>query len=228
MRDQVDYYPSEAQLQAGQTAQGVIYSVQEEHSDQGPEGRGTNGSVTVERITIQPVTTHFPTPTNNDRDVLYVVCGSPSANDANPRWTSVMRAAVDGLGQRHAGRALYFVLVVGLEWLPFYWDPNSPAPAGRALRMAGDGARGEGNADQGWYVSPNVHPPPGIDAGHIDAHGIVRAERARSLDCFTAAPSGAAGGVSGLAFQDDLDFLEEFIRVVERHPYVGENEPSLE
>lgn len=209
----------------------VIYSLQEERSDQGPQDRGTDGSVTVERMTIQPITTHFPTRADNDRDVLYVVCGPPgdSRNNANSRWASAMRAAVDGLGQRHAGRAVYFVLAVGLEWLPFYWDPNSPAPAGRALRMAGDGGQGGTEGSPGWYeVSPNVHSPPGIDAGHVDAHGVVRTERARTLDCFAAAPSGAAGGGSGLAFQEDLDFLEEFVRVVERHPYVGENEPGLE
>lgn len=167
--------------------------------------------------------------THHKRGILYVKCTPPSDNDAQSQWNSAMKAAVARLGQRHATRALYFILGVGMEWLPFYWDPNSPAPAGKALRMAAGGGEGEQEGTSSWYeVSPEVRSPPGIDAGHVDGEGVVRTDRAKSLDCFTVAPTGAADEVPGLAFQKDLDFLEEFIGVVERHAYVGENDPDSE
>lgn len=188
---------------------------------------GVGGSVTVQRFI-----TDLPALMEQTRDILYVKCSPPSTgDDAQSQWTSAMQVAVARLGQKYATRALYFILGVGMEWLPFYWDPNSPAPTDQALRMAAGGADGQGvgEAASTWYsVSPKVRPPPGIDAGHVDAEGVICTDRARSLDCFTVAPPRAAGEVPGLAFQEDLDFLEEFIGVVERHAYIGENEPDSE
>lgn len=167
--------------------------------------------------------------THHKRDILYVKCSPPNDNDAQSQWNSAMKAAVARLGQRHATHALFFILGVGMEWLPFYWDPNSPAPAGQALKIAADGGKGEEKGASGWYeVSTGVRPPPGIDADHAGAESAIRTDRAKSLDCFTVAPPGPAGEVSGLTFQEDLDFLEEFIGVVERHAYVGENDPDSE
>lgn len=140
-----------------------------------------------------------------------------------------MQAAVVSLGRRYPSRAVYFILGVGMEWLPFYWDPKSPAPAGQALKMAAGEAEGEGDGAEGCYgINPEVRSPPGIDTGHIDAEGVVHRDRARSLDCFTVAPPREAGEVPRLAFQADLDFLVEFIGVVERHLYDGENDPDSE
>lgn len=114
-----------------------------------------------------------------------------------------------------------------MEWLPFYWDPTSPP--GRPLRMAAGEGQGDGEGASGWYeVGPMVRPPPGIDAGHVDAQGIIHTERARSLDCITVAPPPASGEAPRLAFQEDLDFLEDFIGVVERHSYVGETDLDFE
>lgn len=154
----------------------------------------------------------------------------PSANDdAQSQWNSAMQAAMVSLKERYVNRSMYFILGVGMKWLPFYWDPNSPAPAGQALKTAMGETEGEGDAAEGWYeVSPEVRSPPGIDAGHIDAEGVVHTNRARSLDCFTIAPPREVGEVPRLAFQTDLDFLEEFLGVVERHAYVGEDEPDSE
>lgn len=142
-----------------------------------------------------------------------------------------MQAAVARLGQKYPNLALFFILGVGMAWLPFYWDPQSPAPAGQALRMVANGAAGEGEGEgaSGWYeVSPEVRAPPGIDAGHVDGQSIVHTDRARSLDCFTVSPQRKAGEVPSLAYQKDLDFLEEFIRVVETHTYVGENDLNFD
>lgn len=210
------------QQQPGEAVQATTYSVGPYPFDQGETDHGAGGSAIVERIIMD-----LPACTQHKRDILYVKCSPPSDNDAQSQWNSAMKAAVARLGQRHPTRALYFILGVGMEWLPFYWDPNSPAPAGKALRMAADGGEGGEKGASGWYeVSPEVRPPPGIDAGHVDADGVVRTDRAKSLDCFTVAPPGQAGEVPGLAFQEDLDFLEEFIGVVKRHEYVGENDPD--
>ncbi|KAI7778822.1 hypothetical protein LA080_001603 [Diaporthe eres] len=188
------------QLQPGQTPQGAAYSVDAHPSDQGERDHGAGAGATVERIIMD-----LPACSVYRRDILYVKCSPPSDSDAQSQWSSAMKAAVARLGQRHATRALYFILGVGMEWLPFYWDPHSPAPVGKALRMAAGRGEGEGKGASGWYeVSPE------------------------SSDCFTVAPTGAAGEVPGLAFQEDLDFLEEFIGVVERHAYAGENDPDSE
>lgn len=212
------------QLQPGQTAQGTKYTVLGRTSDQGPPevDHGVGGSVTVLRII-----TDLPALTEHMRDILYIKCSPPSNSDvAHSQWAGVMQAAVTRLEQRYATHALYFILGVGMEWLPFYWDPTGTSPPGRALRMAVGEGQGDGEGASGWYeVSPMVRPPPGIDAGHVDAEGVIRTDRARSLDCITVAPSGE---VPGLAFQEDLDFLEEFIAVVERHAYVGETDLDSE
>lgn len=201
-----------------------MYSVDAHPFDRGERDHGAGGSATVERII-----TDLPARTNHKRDILYVKCSPPCEDNIQSQWNHAMKATVARLAQKYATRALYFILGVGMEWLPFYWDPNSPVPAGKALRMAAGEGEGEKRGVLGWYeVSPEVCAPPGIDAGHVDAEGVVRTDRARSLDCFTVAPPGAAGEVPGLAFQEDLNFLEEFIGVVERHAYVGENEPDSE
>ena len=113
-----------------------------------------------------------------------------------------------------------------MYWLPFYWDPTDLEPEGQGLKMVTDEAEGdgegEGKGDSGWYIlGPEVHAPPGIDAGHVDAEGVIRTDRARSLDCFTVVPPRVADEAPVLAYQEDLDFLEEFIGVVARHAYVG-------
>lgn len=224
---QIDFDPSLMELQPGETSQGTKYAVLDRTSDQGPPevDHGVGGSVTVQRFI-----TDLPALTEQTRDILYVKCSPPSTGDeTRSQWASAMQVAVSRLEQKYATRALCFILGVGMEWLPFYWDPNSPAPTDQALRMAAGGADGQGvgEAASTWYsVSAKVRPPPGIDAGHVDAEGVIRTGRARSLDCFTVAPSGAVDEAPGLAFQEDLDFLEEFIGVVERHDYVGENEPD--
>lgn len=219
---QIDFDSSKVQLQPGETAQGTKYSVVDHPFDQRPPetDHGVGGSVSVQRIV-----TDLPSLKKRERDILFVKCSPPSANgDAQSQWYSAMQAAVSSLKERHAYRAVDFILGVGMEWLPFYWDPNDPAPVGQALRMAMGEAEGEGDAAEGWYqVSPEVRSPPGIVAGHIDAEGVIHADRARSLDCFTVAPPREAGEAPRLAFQEDLDFLEEFIEVVDRHAYVGED-----
>lgn len=224
--DQIGIDVSRLQLQSqpGQTPQGTAYSVDAHPSDQGETDHGAGGSATVQRIIKD-----LPARTVHRRDILYVKCSPPNDNDAQSQWNSAMKAAVARLGQRYATRALFFILGVGMEWLPFYWDPTGTLPPGQALKMAAGAGEGEEEGASGWYeVSREVRPPPGIDAGHVDAEGVVRTDRARSLDCFTVAPPGPAGEVPGLAFQEDLHFLEEFIGVVERHVYVGENEPDSE
>ncbi|KAK7699374.1 hypothetical protein SLS64_011670 [Diaporthe eres] len=222
--DRIDVSRLQLQLQPGQTPQVAAYSVDAHPSDQGERDHGAGAGAILERIIMD-----LPARSVHRRDILYVKCSPPSDNDAQSQWNSAMKAAVAPLGQRHVTRALYFILGVGMEWLPFYWDPRSPAPAGKALRMAAGGGEGEKESTSSWYeVSPEVRPPPGIDSGHVDGEGVVRTDRAKSLDCFTVAPTGAAGEVPGLAFQRDLDFLEEFIGVVERHAYVGENDPDSE
>ncbi|KAL2282340.1 hypothetical protein FJTKL_10953 [Diaporthe vaccinii] len=140
------------QLQPGQTPQGAAYSVDAHPSDQGERDHGAGAGATVERIIMD-----LPACSVYRRDILYVKCSPPSDSDAQSQWSSAMKAAVARLGQRHATRALYFILGVGMEWLPFYWDPHSPAPVGKALRMAAGRGEGEGKGASGWYeVSPEV------------------------------------------------------------------------
>ncbi|KAH8747450.1 hypothetical protein F5883DRAFT_396677, partial [Diaporthe sp. PMI_573] len=95
------------------------------------------------------------------RDIFWVECKAPSKDQPN-EWSTVMNEAVSRLEIAHSGRALYIILNVGLEWLPFYWDPNNPAGPGMNLTIKA--ARGHSN----FPVSPKIRPPPGINAGHID------------------------------------------------------------
>lgn len=224
---QIDFESSGIQLQPGQTAQTVKYSVVGHPFDQGPPetDHGVGGSASVRRIV-----TDLPSRTTQKHDILYVKCSPPSANgNSQCQWNGAMRAAVASLGKMYNARAMYFILGVGMEWMTFYWDPDSPAPAGQALKMAAGEVEGEGDGAEGWYeISPEVRSPPGIDARHIDAEDVVHTDRARSLDCFTVAPLREAGEVPRLAFQADLDFLEEFLGVVERYADAGEDEPNSE
>jgi hypothetical protein len=131
-----------------------------------------------------------------------------------------MNEAVRRLEIAHSGRALYIILNVGLKWLPFYWDPNNPAGPGMSLTIKA--ARGHSN----FPVSPKIRPPPGINAGHIDANNLIHTERAKTLDCFTTAQG--PNGQTVLAYQNDLDFLEHYFGVIANHVYVGHNDPSFE
>lgn len=161
----------------------------------------------------------LPEQVRHIRDILWVQCSPPSTDGT--QWAGAMQTTVAHLGRRHPARALYFILAVGMHWLPFYWDPEDPGPEGRGLRM-------EAEDEEGWYaVSPQVHAPPGIDAGHIDGEGVVHLDRARTLDCFTGAGPSFADERPKLTYQEDLDFLEEFLGVVARHAYVGEHGMSF-
>lgn len=198
-----------------------------------PAGHPTGEAITLERKTVD-----LPSRVPHRRDVLFVACSPPGSSD----WTGAMRTAVAYLAQRHPTRSVYFILAVGVRWMEFYWDPEDPRPEGQGLRMRvtadekSEGGGDEGEGEEGWYVvSPEVRAPPGVDGGHVDAEGVVRTDRARSLDCFTAAgpsvsrvgPSVGGSEMPRLAYQEDLDFLEEFLGVVARHEYVGEHECSL-
>ncbi|KAG8169390.1 hypothetical protein KVR01_000135 [Diaporthe batatas] len=150
------------------------------------------------------------------RDVLWVECKAPS-KDKPGEWNVVMREAVARLHVAHNTRRLYIILNVGLEWLPFYWDPINP---GNALTIKASAGH------QDFPVDPRIRPTPNFPTGHIGANGVIHTNLAKTLDCFTTTttPQGTF-----LAYQNDLNDLEAFLQVVMTHNgYNGLNDPSFE
>lgn len=203
-------------LKPGQTARGISYTTCVQNLD--PESVGD--CVALQRITVElpAVNSHFD-------NILLVKCNPPNSDDTQSQWISAMQTTEAHLSVEYKNGPLYFIIAVGLHWLPFYWDPTDPRPAGQALKMKEDraGVEGAGKDASGWhFVRPEVRAPPGVEAGHVDADGVVRTDRARSLDCITVAEPLVAGETPRLANQVDLDFLEEFLGVVERNSVVDE------
>lgn len=203
-------------LQPGQTARGISYTTCVQYFCPGSVGDG----IALQRITVElpAVNPHFD-------NILLVKCNPPNGGDTQSQWISAMRATEAHLGATYQDRPLYFILAVGLHWLPFYWDPTNPMPAGQVLKMKGDGDGVEGgdkDVSRWYFVRPEVRAPPGVDAEHVDADGVVSTDRARSLDCITVAEPLVAGEMPRLANQVDLDCLEEFLGVVERNSVVDE------
>lgn len=212
----IGFDPSLLELQPGQTARGVSYTTCVQNLD--PESAGDG-------IALQRITVELPAVNSHFDNILLVKCNPPKGDAIQSQWISAMQTTEAHLGAAYQDRPLYFILAVGLHWLPFYWDPIDPRPAGQVLKMKEDGAEVEcgGKDASGWYfVVPEVRPPPGVDAGHVDADGVVRTDRARSLDCITVVEPLVAGEMPRLANQADLDFLEEFLGVVEKNSVVDE------
>lgn len=141
------------------------------------------------------------------RDIIWVECKASSGDQVGD-WKEVMSDAVGKLHSAHPTGPLYLILNVGTEWLIFYWDPTNPAPAGEQLRMVAD------DGTTVWDVDPRVRPAPGINAYHIGPDNVVNTTLARSLDCFSMI---LALSQPKLAYQNDLDFLEEWINVMKNH-----------
>lgn len=141
------------------------------------------------------------------RDIIWVECKASSGNQPGD-WSEVMSDAIAKLHSAHPTRSLYLILNVGTEWLIFYWDPTNPAPAGEQMRMT------DADGTTIWDVDPRARPPPGINAYHIGPDNVVNTTLARSLDCFTMTQ---VAKQPKLAYQNDLDFLEQWINVMINH-----------
>lgn len=152
------------------------------------------------------------------RDIIWVECKPPEEDQPN-EWSLIMDEATDRLHVAHPTRSLWLILNIGLKWLIFYWDPANPAAAGQNLRIINA-------ADtETWGVDPRIRPPPGIDAGYIDQNNVVHVTQANTLDCFSLTQQG--GGPPVLAYQNDLNFLENCIDIIMHHQgYVGWNDPD--
>lgn len=177
-------------------------------------------------VALQRITVELPAVESHFDNILLVKCNPPNSDEIQSQWISAMRTTEAHLGAAYQDRALYFILAVGLHWLPFYWDPINPTPVGQGLKMKDDraGVEGLGKDASAWYLCvPEVRAPPGVDARHVDEDGVVSTDRARSLDCITVAEPLVAGEMPRLANQVDLDFLEEFLGVVERNSVVDES-----
>ena len=98
------------------------------------------------------------------------------SKDKPGEWNAVMAEAVSRLHVAHNARRLYIILNVGLEWLPFYWDPINP---GNALTIKASPGH------QDLPVDPGIRPTPNFPTGHIDANGFIHTNMAKTLDCFT-------------------------------------------
>lgn len=198
-------------LKPGQTTRGISYTTCVQNCD--PESVGDG-------IVLQRIIVELPAVNSHFDNILLVKCNPPNGNDIQSQWISAMQTTEAHLSAAYKDRPLYFILAVGLQWLPFYWDPTDPRPAGQGLKMRAGVECGGKNASGWYFVMLEVRAPPGVDAGHVDADGVVRTDRARSLDCVTVAEPLMAGEMPGLANQVDLDFLEEFLGVVERNSVV--------
>lgn len=154
-----------------------------------------------------------------NRDLISVECKAPS-KDQPSEWKNVMNKAVKRLDMTHRTISLFLILNVGLKWLIFYWNPTNPAVAGQHLRII------NAAGTETWDVDPRIHAPPGINGDHIDQNNVIHATRAKSLDCFSLTQQ--AGGLPVLAYQNDLNFLENCVNVMMNHQgYVGWNNPEF-
>lgn len=206
-RGLIDYDPALLQVDQCDAKQTTNYDVivQSYHRIPISLDWRTNPSVVVARTmhAIHP----GPQFIEMKRDIIWVECKASSGNQSGD-WSEVMSDAVAKLHSAHPRGPLYFILNVGVEWLMFYWDPTKPVPAGQQLRMVD--ADGTTIRD----VDPRVRPPPGINAYHIGPDNVVNTVLARSLDCFSMTQ---VVEQPKLAYQNDLDYLEQCIDVMINH-----------
>ncbi|KAK1770795.1 hypothetical protein QBC33DRAFT_597252 [Phialemonium atrogriseum] len=79
--------------------------------------------VTVRHHNIQPQQGIAPLAT--ERDVLWIECKAPIHNSPF-EWKNLMFEATHRLAISYSPRKVYFILAIGLKWMPFVWDPTMP------------------------------------------------------------------------------------------------------
>ncbi|KAK4222178.1 hypothetical protein QBC38DRAFT_375613, partial [Podospora fimiseda] len=84
------------------------------------------------------------------------------------------------LDSSHYQRQLILILAVGIYWLPFLWDPISPAPVGQHLQVLQH--NGIPDIDPRFRPFPNQFLPAGLSANrHINGR-LIDTRRAYSLN----------------------------------------------
>ncbi len=161
---------------------------------------------------------------NIRRDILWIECKAPCHYQPNG-WNSVMSEAVGRLRSAHPTRDLFVILAVGLEWMPFYWNPfNQQAP----LQILKDNERDHWPVDQGICVAnvPNhnnlqrhIVNDPRVAGG---PRNTIDTTRAFSLDYWTMDGRQPPQPIN----LTSLQLLEAFFAVVRAHAYLGGPNPA--
>lgn len=166
-------------------------------------------------------------PTSVKRDLLWVECKAPTQN-APHGWKDVMGEAMGRLEQAHGRNAnggprkVYFVLAIGMFWMPFVYDPTLPQGSNQTpLNIL------KADGQNTWPVHEDVYPinlGPGATPHIIAAPNgslFVDTRRAYSLDYWTLDQQGA------VLHLNELQLLELFITAVQNAQYTGVNPPSF-
>jgi hypothetical protein len=151
-------------------------------------------------------------PTAIERDVLWIECKAPVYHQPNG-WHKVLGEAVDRLASAHPTRTVYLILAVGMEWMPFVWDPSNPAPAGQTMQMIKD------VRTQVWDdIDHRIRPVANMaNQRHIAGGRIIDTTLAYNLNFWD---QDAQGNVIHLA---DLQLLETFFNLVQGQNFAGAN-----
>ena len=85
-------------------------------------------------------------------DVAWLELAAPNKTKSRSAWRDLMRVAVDRLAEENPERRVSLILVAGLKWMPFMWDPVERLhPELCPLMMKGDGEH------ETWPVDPRVY-----------------------------------------------------------------------
>jgi hypothetical protein len=167
----------------------------------GAWGDGWGRSIVVQRLTpdwdrrtpgARPVLAE-------STDVAWVELAAPDKARSRGGWRDLMRVAVKRLAEDNSERRLLLILVAGLRWMPFVWDPVAPLhPELGPVVMKGDG---EGEM---WPVDSHVYmvPREGGDEGTVGL--VFDPLEAFTLDFWTQDDSGAVVNLKNLAWLEKL------------------------
>lgn len=218
------YFPTRAP--AGQPA-GMRYEIDREAYRGLPPVGGFQHKpdVVVVRISNVQQAQAGQRPTSVKRDLLWVECKAPDHSAPNG-WKNVMEEALVRLEHAHGRNAsggprrVFFVLAIGMFWMPFLYDPTQPANSNPTpLHIL----KADGNV---WTVHSDVYAVPGLaGATHIFAaqNGalLVDTRRAYCLDYWSIDQQ------QNVRYAAELQLLETFLLNVQATPVAGVNPPSF-
>lgn len=157
-------------------------------------------------------------PTSVDRDVLWIECKAPDMQPPN-NWQKVMSEIIERLSIAHPDRKVYFILAVGLKWMPFVWDP--PRVGQALVNPQGGPVRIRKANNSTWPPCHHVYAIPMPGQRHVDAQLCVDTSRAFTLDCWSRNQDGTR------KYDSELQFLESIFAHLQAVAFPGANPPEF-
>ncbi|KAH6850966.1 hypothetical protein B0I37DRAFT_372885 [Chaetomium sp. MPI-CAGE-AT-0009] len=152
-------------------------------------------------------------PTAIERDILWIDCMAP-AHLQPSGWHTLLGAAVERLASAHPNREVFMILAVGMEWMPFMWDPINPLSAGQTLQLLKDD-------NQLWDdVDPRIVPVPMQNQRFINGR-IIDSKQAYTLNYWD------ADGNGNIIHLADLQLLEALFDMIRSRIFIGVNPASF-